>query len=152
MRPARITIATGGPLCRNPRVHREAEALALAGHDVTVVTLAYHARFEAFDDAMLALAHYNKDAIDRTPANRTGRTVSFFERGLTFLARHQHWQSPLALGPWHALRRRVLARPFDLLIAHTELPFSVAVDLQRRGYPVAADFEDWHSQIGRAHV
>ena len=68
MSRARITIATSGPLCRNPRVHREADALAQDGHDVTVVTVAYHDRFERLDADLMREARYRKVRIDRRPS------------------------------------------------------------------------------------
>lgn len=146
MSRARITIATSGPLCRNPRVHREADALAQDGHNVTVVTVAYHDRFERLDADLMREARYRKVRIDRRPSHPTGRLISFFERGLTKLARERHWQSPLAFGPFHALARTIRQQRCDLLIAHTELALAVAHRLRGAGLPVAADIEDWHSR------
>src|SRR5687768_2570217 len=50
---ARICIVTGSSLARNPRVVKEASALAAAGHEVTVLGPAFSERL-ADEDAALA--------------------------------------------------------------------------------------------------
>lgn len=146
MKSARITLLSSGPLCRNPRVLKEATTLGGAGHDVTVATIAWHPRFEATDAALLRDAPFRKAALDRTGRTAGSRTTSFLERGLTFALRRARAAHPASLGSYHALRRLALARPFDLLIAHTELPLCIARELLAAGLPVAADIEDWHSR------
>lgn len=146
MRPARIVILSSGPLCRNPRVHKEAFTLAQAGYEVTVVTVAHHARFEAYDAEILRNAPFRKVVLDRLSTRPSVKIVSIGERILSLALRRAKIQHPAALGPYHALRRLALAQPFDLLIAHTELPLCIAADLLAKKHPVAADIEDWHSQ------
>ena len=145
-RPARITLLTSGPLCRNPRVLKEAETLARAGHDVTVVTIAYHRRFEAYDEDLLQGTTYHKIALDRVSTRPAIRLISFFERSLAYILRSTRIEHPAALGPYYALRRLVLSIPADLVIAHTELPFCIAADLLKKGRAISVDYEDWHSR------
>lgn len=142
----RVTILTSGPLCRNPRVLKEAGTLGSAGLDVTVVTIARSERFEQVDEQILRGAPFRKFAVDRLGRTGISRLKSFLERGLTAAARRARWQHPTALGPHLALRNAALERPFDLLIAHTELPLCIAADFMTHGMSVAADLEDWHSR------
>ena len=145
----RILIVTAGPLCRNPRVLKEATALGRAGFQVTVLTLANIGRFEDYDTELMRGAPFEKVALDRISRRPIGRLVNFVERALSWLARHAvrlGIESPVALGPYHALRRCALRMPADLTIVHTELPFCIGASLLARGRLVAADFEDWHSR------
>ena len=66
----RILIITSGPLCRNPRALKEASTLGAAGYDLTVATVASHARFEAYDDAILANAPFRKISVMHVPTPR----------------------------------------------------------------------------------
>lgn len=149
MPAARIAILTSGPLCRNPRVLKEARTLGRAGYDVTVLTIANLERFEAFDREILREAPFRKIAVDllaRSPAARLRQTLS---RGGTWLARHASRfgiESAKALGPYYSLYR--LARGFfaDLTITHTEIALCAGHRLIAEGRRVATDFEDWHTQ------
>ncbi len=55
-------------------------------------------------------------------------------------------ESASTLGPAHALLRRALAMPADLIIAHTEIPLWASATLIRAGRTVAVDMEDWYSE------
>src|SRR5665213_735058 len=55
---ARILIVTSGPLCRNPRVLKEATALGEAGYAVTVLAPVSLNRYEAFDREILRTAPF----------------------------------------------------------------------------------------------
>lgn len=143
---ARISIVTSGPLCANPRALKEAGALAEAGYNVTVFSIARNERLEANDAALLGAARFRKIAIDRMPGRPVIRAVSLFERTLSWIARRTRTAHPMALGPWHALLRLVKRHPADLAIVHTELPLCVGRRLMAGGLAVAADFEDWHSR------
>lgn len=145
----RILIVTAGPLCRNPRVLKEAATLGRAGLEVTVLTAANNERFEAFDRELMQGAPFRKIAVDRASRDPVTRLADLSERGLARMARGAirfGLQSPASLGPYHALRRLALETPADLTILHTEIPFSFAGFLVSRGRRVAADFEDWHSR------
>jgi glycosyltransferase involved in cell wall biosynthesis len=144
-----ILILTSGPVCRNPRVRKEAEALSGAGYEVTVMTVANNARFEAFDAEILRTAKYRKVALDQFSGRGISGARAFCSRLRTWIAKRCTrfgLQSTQALGPTGALGG--MARDFeaDLTIVHTEMPFSIGCDLLARGRRVAADFEDWHSR------
>ena len=145
----RILIVTAGPLCRNPRVLKEAATLGRAGLEVTVITVANHERFEAYDRELMRGAPFRKIAVDRVSRRTLIRLADVAERGISRIARsviRLGFQSPVALGSYHALRRLVLRTPAELTILHTEVPFCIGPSLVSRGRRVAADFEDWHSR------
>jgi glycosyltransferase involved in cell wall biosynthesis len=145
----RILVITSGPLCRNPRALKEASTLGAAGYDVTVATVASHARFEAHDDAILAGAPFRKIAIMPVPTSRRMRAQKTLSRLHTWLARRgvrYGLQSAQALGPATEMKRLALAQPAELTIVHTELGLAVGHALLANGRCVATDIEDWHSE------
>ena len=146
----RILIISAGPLCRNPRIVKEAETLARAGHDVTVLTVRNHSVTELADLELLRDAPYRRLVFDLIARDFFGRTGARLHRFRIWLARafvrHLGWQSAHALGPVSKLLALARAHPADLTIVHTEAAFWVGTRLLRSGRPVAADFEDWHSE------
>jgi glycosyltransferase involved in cell wall biosynthesis len=144
-----ILIVSSGPLCRNPRVLKEADTLGRAGYEVTVATIANIARFETYDDEIMQSAPFRKLALDRISDSPAIRLVTDAERAASWGARKAircGIESPFALGPYLALSQMVRRIPADLTIVHTELPFCVGGALLGDGRRVAADFEDWHSR------
>ena len=145
----RILILTAGPLCRNPRVLKEATALGQSGLDVTVLTLANSERFEAYDEELVRGAPFAKIAVDRLSRAPLVRFRVFSERLLEWLARRAirlGFETPASLGSFHALKRAAHGSPADLTILHTEIPFLIGASLIAKGRRVAADFADWHSR------
>jgi len=145
----RILVITSGPLCRNPRALKEASTLGAAGYDVTVATIASHARFEAFDDAILAGAPFKKVSVMHLPTSRKQRARKTLSRLQTWLARRgvrYGFQSAHAFGPVAEMRQLALAHPAELTIVHTELGLVVGTALLAKGRRVATDIEDWHSE------
>jgi glycosyltransferase involved in cell wall biosynthesis len=147
---SRIVVLSSGPLCRNPRVHKEAMALGSAGHDVTVLTVAYSDAEEATDAGLLAGAPFRKQVVDLIPGAGPIRQLRRFSRRAAGLVARSLLPTGIfdahALGPATALGRRARSLSWDLLIAHTELPMVIANSLLAQGRPVSADFEDWHSR------
>ncbi len=144
-----ILILTSGPLCRNPRVLKEACTLGTSGFDVTVMTVANLARFEVYDREILRNAPFKKIALDHFSSGWISRNAALASRLGTWLARRAvrfGLQSANALGPACSLGRMARKFPADLTIVHTELPLHIGHKLLARGRRVAADFEDWHSQ------
>ena len=146
----RILLITNGPLCRNPRVVKEADTLGRAGHDVTVLAVRNHAPSEIFDVVLLRDAPFRRVAVDLLPTSGRFSAAAFFHRAIHALARCATrsfgWQSPRTLGPADALLRRARALPADLTIAHNEVSHYVGLRLLAEGRRVAADLEDWHSE------
>jgi hypothetical protein len=148
--PARILIFTSSHLCRNPRVVKEATALGSAGYDVTVLTVSSLWQFEQMDRALIARLPFRRVALDYTAQTPGTRLENLVQRAATWGARRMlHWlriENAQALGPAHALLRRALAMPADLIIAHTEIPLWASAALIRAGRAVAVDIEDWYSE------
>lgn len=150
MPAARILIVTNGPLCRNPRVVKEAGTLGRAGYDVTALTVRNHPPSEPADRALLEGAPFRRVTLDLYDTGETSRALVWLRRLRTKLARsavHRFgWQSMAALGPSSALLRRARRIQADLTIVHNEVPHWVGTRLLASGRRVAADFEDWHSE------
>ena len=150
MNPKKILIFTSSHLCRNPRVVKEATALGAAGYDVTVLTVSALSQFEQMDRALIASLPFRRMTLDYAARAPGARLKSLWHRTATWGARQMlRWlriESAFALGPAHALLRRALATPADLIIAHTEIPLWAVAALIRAGRPVAVDVEDWYSE------
>ncbi len=143
----RILIVTNGPLCRNPRVLKEATALGLAGHKVTVLTVRNHPASESEDLALLADAPFGREIVEMRPDAGIG---AFFLRlqhrfGRELMQRLR-CETPFALGPANRLLSRAQRHHADLTIVHNEVAHWLGTKLLDQGYNVAADIEDWHSE------
>lgn len=148
----RILILTNSPLCRNPRVVKEATTLGQASYDVTVLGIRNHRPSVEIDRELVAASPFKHLYI-----NMLGDDAPAIERVAVSWRRLCHraareathrfgWQLSGALGPARALLRAARAQPADLIIAHNEIPHWVAVRLLAEGHRVAADIEDWHSE------
>ncbi len=144
-----VLILTAGQLSRNPRVYKEAAALAGAGFDVTVVRVANVAEYEAYDRDLTRDAPFRNVVINHLGGTRGERLRAFRDRAATALARKlcpRGVEWPYAFGPYLSLLEHARRFRADLTVVHTEAPFCVGVKLLRSGRRVAADFEDWHSE------
>ncbi|NJN49773.1 MAG: glycosyltransferase, partial [Alkalinema sp. RL_2_19] len=145
-------ILLGGHLCNGPRPCKEADALAAAGHDVTVGGIWFDQRFVERDQQLLT-----------DKAWRFQPVLDF--RGLTRMQQWQRWQirlqakvarilflrhgirSPHLLGYGaKAMLRFAQAFRADLTIVHSEVGLWVGGCLQAQGDRVGVDFEDWFSE------
>lgn len=145
--PARILILTNGPLCRNPRVVKEAETLGRAGYTVKVLHVQTSSAFETLDAGLAQSAPYQRETIDL----RSGAGLAPLWRRARHWASREAcarwgWETAGALGPAPSLHRRARAWPADLTIVHNEVAHAVGLQLLRSGRRVAADIEDWHSE------
>jgi glycosyltransferase involved in cell wall biosynthesis len=146
---ARIAIVTGAPLCRNPRVAKEARALAGAGHEVHLVAPVWNEETHALDEAILPGTGARRwTSADLRPcAGIAGRIARARRRaGMELVARARH-DNPSALG-YGVARSLAIAEELaaDLTIGHQEVGAWVADRLAAKGYRVGADFEDWYSE------
>ncbi|MFA6286226.1 MAG: glycosyltransferase [Opitutaceae bacterium] len=150
MPAARILIISNGPLCRNPRVVKEASALGRAGHDVTVLTVRNHAPSEKHDVELLRDAPYRRETVDMLPGFGTPRRTVFCRRLVLWACRKiprvlkNHVGG--SLGPAAALLSHARRLTSDLVIVHNEAPHWVGTQLIKDGRRVCADLEDWHSE------
>lgn len=144
---ARICIVTPGQLGSNPRVVKEAAALADAGHEVRVIATRVASFVEPRDQAILAHAAF------------TAERVSFDRRGY-WLA--QRLRQVIARRVWSLVPSRALAAPAyspmsrgltsaaqafpaDLYVAHYVAALPVVAQAARRyGAAYAFDAEDFH--------
>jgi glycosyltransferase involved in cell wall biosynthesis len=143
--PARILILTSGNLCRNPRPAKEADTLARAGHQVTVLHPSEGKTFDLLDAGLAAGAGYQNEilAFDVTPRARLARRLS---RWLARRAVPFGFETIDSLGAGRALLERARALPADLTIVHNEISLWTGRQLLRAGRRVAADLEDWYSE------
>lgn len=149
---SRIRIYLARHLCTAPRPQKEAEALAAAGHDVSVHGVAYDPAF-ARRDAALAdgrrwrwepVADFTRTAASRWLAWRICRLRHrLAKEWFTLTGR-------IASDVWSnandRLARHALASSADLTIVHAEGGLWFGRQLQQRGARVGVDFEDWFSQ------
>ncbi|QYM80483.1 glycosyltransferase [Horticoccus luteus] len=149
---ARIAIYVGRHLCTAPRPCKEADALAAAGHIVTVHGLWSDPRLVARDEALLANRVWKftpyadcrpdtlhrrwrwwrvraRNRLARELFVRTGRiTADIFGYGTAALAAHAKNSTA------------------DLALFHSEGGLWTARQLHRAGRRVGMDFEDWFSR------
>lgn len=143
---ARIAILTGNHLCNNPRVMKEASALAASGHRVTVLGAWYNAALKARDIALMETAAYDFRAVlDGSVSGNVGQRIrsklgSISHRALGY---ENVWQLGYA---YPHLRHAAFAENADLYIAHSEQALAVGVELLRNRRRVGVDMEDWFSQ------
>lgn len=146
---ARIAIVTGAPLCRNPRVAKEARALSGAGHEVHLVAPIWNDETHALDEVILpatgARRHTSADL--RRSAGLAGHLARARRRiGMELVARAGR-EGAAALG-YGVARSLAIADALaaDLTIGHQEVGLWVADRLAAKGRRVGVDFEDWYSE------
>ena len=149
---ARILILSGIQLSTNPRVVKEADTLAGAGHDVEVVG----ALLEPFLGERDRVLHRGKgwkytELID-AEATHPGARLGW----LAARARRRAWrglnarfgvENPNQLGyVAREMLRYALRNPADLTIVHNPQGVWAGAELIRHGRKVAVDMEDWYSE------
>lgn len=150
----KVAIVSGLQIIDNPRVVKEADAVAELGYDVEVLA-----------------AIHNTGSIDRIAAMLDGRrwrhtpVVDLTQRRPLSVARHAlmrtqsklvrsvrrrlGWEHPAQLGfMTGALCRAALASRADLYSIHLEQALWTGKSLVSRNIPIRVDFEDWYSEDG----
>jgi glycosyltransferase involved in cell wall biosynthesis len=148
----RIVIVSGIQLATNPRAVKEADALASAGYDVTVLCAALDPGLVTRDSVLCAGRRWKLvnvlDSADDTLAGsalwlRARMRLRFWrEMGKRFgvaTATQLGYAAPELLS-W------CMSNPAELYILHHPQSMWVGVKLIRAGKKVAADFEDWYSR------
>ena len=144
---AHVAIVTGAPLCRNPRVVKEATALADAGYRVTVLRPVLSRPLAALDREIAAGAAWSVQTTADLVTGRVGPVwTKAVRRGAMEMTR-RGVERPAALG--YGVRqalRQARALGADLTIGHQEVGLWVANRLAREGRRVGVDVEDWYSE------
>jgi len=146
---ARICIVTGAHLCRNPRVVKEASALAEAGHKVTVLGPATDDALTRTDAALSdAAAWSHRYVVDLRPQAGLTSTLYRLRRRVAVevkrrLDRDLASSIGYGMGAMLAAARKEHA---DLTIGHQEVGTWVCAQLARDGLRIGVDIEDWYSK------
>ena len=149
---ARIAIVTAGHLSTSPRVWREADALAAAGHDVIATGVWMDAGHAERDVALLAgrrwafsaAADFRGSSIRARIARTAARARS---RAGRVRVRYNLGDDPHALGYAVDRMERVARRAnADLVILHLEPALWIGERLLRDGVRISLDIEDWYSE------
>jgi len=146
----KISIITGQHLVSNPRVWKEANALASVGHHVTVFTTAYSQNnFDAdkcllTDNVQYQLSCSLIPSLLRFPfifyAKAIKKSANLFFRLFKITSIYQEVYLP-------RLQLNVIKRSkSDLMICHQETGLLLGVELIKMGFNVSFDFEDWYSE------
>lgn len=152
MSGARIAILTASHFCHNPRVIKEATALARSGFEVEILGAVTEVDLKERDEALLKdLPITFTPVIDLVSSSLSSRAAGEAVRAKYKVARSIfQWtglSSRTLLGiAAGALCRAVQRTAADLYIAHLEPSLAAAKELLSSGSRVAMDMEDWHSE------
>jgi glycosyltransferase involved in cell wall biosynthesis len=148
---ARILILIGGHLCTAPRPQKEAEALAMAGHEVMVAGVWFEPQLVARDQSLCRANSWQfQPVLDFRGITFGQRILRLKVRLRARLARElfrRFRRYSVELLGYGAMEMLQFAQKFraDLTIVHSEAGLWVGQQLQRQGYRVGVDFEDWFS-------
>ncbi len=145
---ARILILIGGHLCTAPRPHKEATALAAAGHEVMVAGLWFDDALAQRDRALLVDQAWSFcPVLDFRPGQSSRLGVRLQAKTTRQLYQGFGLNHPALLG-YGAPRLLQFAQTHraDLTIVHSEAGLWVGQQLLKQGHAVGVDFEDWFSQ------
>lgn len=151
---ARIVILSGIQVIDNPRVVKEADALAEAGHDVEVLGSIYNEPSRVRIDGLLRGRRWRHTAVaDLTSPSLRKRAEGVMMRARWRLARLLKDRASLELPDQlgmvvRPLYRVARSKPADLYIAHLEQALWAGNRLIDLGRHVAVDIEDWYSEDG----
>jgi glycosyltransferase involved in cell wall biosynthesis len=147
----RICIIGGGSISQNPRVVKEADALAAAGYDVVVLFLQHFEWARAMDRRILERAEWRADIVEVFPSigGRLRRAISALQ--LLLFRWFCRWTMRFPVAEltnsryFFPLLRRAIRQRSDLYIGHYagSLPV-VALAARWTGVKFAFDFEDFH--------
>lgn len=145
----KIVILTQSHLCRNPRVVKEANTLAEAGFDVSILTTFTFADLLEEDRQLIHPRVELRGVVNMIAgqASKLYHLTGRLERRLAGEAvARLKWQTARALGYHYAQNlRAALREQADLYLCHQEASTVIGVELLKRGRRVGFDFEDWYS-------
>ncbi|MFK0734712.1 MAG: glycosyltransferase [Gloeotrichia echinulata GP01] len=146
---AKILILIGAHLCTAPRPQKEAEALANAGHDVTVRGFWFEPELVKRDRLLMANKKWQFAPIIDFQPNQKFNNWAIRLQGRLAREKFQRFGifSPDLLGYGAKAMLKVARKTrADLTIVHSEAGLWVGNQLLDEGYKVGVDFEDWFSE------
>jgi hypothetical protein len=145
--PKKVVLLTGNPLCHNPRVLKEAEALAAEGHSVEILGSGAIAGYWQRDKKLAAGKKWKPTGVG-SDLGAAEKNISRAKRYLGNQAgRWLGWESRWQLEPMAGLIwKEATKRNADLYIAHSEAGMWAAEQLRKEGKKVGVDMEDWFSE------
>jgi glycosyltransferase involved in cell wall biosynthesis len=147
----KVTIVSGLQIIDNPRVVKEADAIAELGHDVEVLAAIHNASSLQRIGAMLEGRRWCHTAVvnltDRRPLSVARHVLMNAQTKLR--RRRLHCEHPAQLGfASEVLCKSALASRADLYSVHLEQALWAGKVLVERNLPVRVDIEDWYSEDG----
>jgi hypothetical protein len=145
-----ICILTQSHLCRNPRVVKEANALAAARFEVTILTTFTRADLLEEDLNLIDTSQIKlKGIINMIP----GQASSLYRLKQRLFRKFAGdavgilgWENIFTLGySYGANLKAAIRENADLYTCHQEMSTVIGCKLIKRGFKVAFDFEDWYS-------
>ena len=144
----KICIVSQSHLCRNPRVLKEALALARLNYVVTILT-AIHSNELLLQDLHLLKSTAIKYEFysDLRKPGFNSFTQRLVKKIATDLQSKLHIENTYSLGynVWRLLKKCRSIKA-NLYIMHQELATCIGPSLIKKGHKVAFDFEDWYSE------
>ena len=150
---ARICIITSAPICCNPRVVKEADALSAAGFNVRVVASQHVPWVVEWDEQMMKGRTWELDAVkwDGSDAKSKWTRLKSGVRQKAFQAL-ANGTTPIGISDraysrlYSELLQKVLSQPSEFLIAHNPPALPVAAAAAKKlGVKFAFDSEDFHT-------
>jgi glycosyltransferase involved in cell wall biosynthesis len=144
-----ICIITQSHLCRNPRVLKEAIALAGAGYVVKIITAIISS--ELYQQDLLLIKNHPNIQFSVVSDLSKSSLHSFADRLLNRFGRllisKFKIENSLALGyGTNRYYHKAVAAKANLYICHQEFATVLGTKLLKAGKKVAFDFEDWYSE------
>lgn len=142
-----VILLTGNPLCHNPRVLKEADALADYGIEVEVLGSGASAAYRQRDEKLTAGKRWKFIGL----MSDLSAVEKIISRAQRYLGNEAHrwldWENSWQLGPMaELLLKEGRKRKADLYIAHSEAGMWAAEQLRKEGKRVGVDMEDWFSE------
>lgn len=146
----KICILTQSHLCRNPRVVKEANTLAKAGFDVTILTTFTYSNLLVEDLKLIDTDKIKYKGIINMIPGEASKWYRLKQRLVRRIAGEVigrfRWENILALGyDYKRNLKAAIKENADLYTCHQEMSTVIGCKLLKRGFNVAFDFEDWYS-------
>jgi glycosyltransferase involved in cell wall biosynthesis len=145
----KVCIITQSHLCRNPRVLKEAIALAGEGYEIKILTSIIST--DLYNQDLTAIKLYTNISLqvisDLSRLTINSIVDKLFTKIGRLLTRNLKIETSLSLG-YGATRYYNKAKVImaDLYICHQELATYIGTKLMNAGYKVAFDLEDWYAE------